>query len=92
MQKYKVKSPSEDTYDGVIQETLENGHDVNFVFNYRSGVCVEVLYDEPPFECFYGKKAYVTPSMINITVNESETIIIPLSGVKCFNIKKNEEN
>ena len=68
------------------------GHDVNFHFNHSTGVCVKLLYDDVPFECFYGKKAYVTPSMINITVNDSETIIIPLSGVKYFKIKKNGEN
>ena len=121
MQIFKIKSPMEDTYDELVQETIENGHAVNFIFNYSTGVCVEVLYDDVPyayyyghdinfhfnysigvcvkllydgvpFECFYGKKACVTPSMINITVNDSETIIIPLSKVKYFKIKKNGEN
>lgn len=68
------------------------GHDINFHFNRSIGVRVEVLYDGVPFECFYGKKACVTQSMINITVNDSETIIIPLSKVKYFKIKKNGEN
>ena len=80
MQTFKLKSPMEDTYYETIRETIE------------IGVCIEVLYDDVPFECFYGKKAYVTPSMLNITVNDSETIIIPLSGVKYFKIKKNGEN
>ena len=92
MQIFKIKSPMEDTYDETIQETIENGHNVNFIFSYSTGVCVEVLYDDVPFECFYGKKAYVTASMLNIAVNDSETIIIPLSKVKYFKIKKNGEN
>lgn len=64
------------------------GHDVNFHFSYSTGVCVKLLYDDVPFECFYGKKACVTPSMINITVDESESIIIPLSKVKFIKIKE----
>ena len=92
MQIFKIKSPMEDTYDDLCQETIENGHNLNFIFNYSTGVCVEVLYDDVPFECFYGKKVYVTPSMLNIAVNDSETIIIPLSKVKYFKIKENGEN
>ena len=92
MQTFKTKSPMEGTYDETIRDTIENGHDVNFIFSYSTGVRVEVLYDDIPFECFYGKKACVTPSMINITVNDSETIIIPLSKVKYFKIKENGEN
>ena len=68
------------------------GHDINFHFNYSIGVCVKLLYDDVPFECFYGKKAYVTPSMINIIVDESESIIIPLSKVKFIKIKRRYEN
>lgn len=86
MQTFKIKSPMENTYE-TIGETIENGHDVNFLFNYDTGVCVEVSYDDVFFECFYGKKAYVTPSMINIT-DESESIIIPLSKVKLIKIRR----
>ena len=92
MRIFKIKSPMENTYDEIVQETIENGHPVNFIFDYSTGVRVEVLYDDVPFECFYGKKVYVTPSMLNIAVNDSETILIPLSKVKCFKIKKNGEN
>ena len=80
MQAFRTKSPMEDTYDETIRDTIE------------IGVCIEVLYDDVPFECFYGKKVYVTPSMLNIAVNDSETIIIPLSKVKYFKIKENGEN
>ena len=92
MRIFKIKSPMEDTYDDLCQETIENGHNLNFIFNNSTGECVEVLYDDVPFECFYGKKVYVTPSMLNIAVNDSETIIIPLSKVKYFKIKENGEN
>ena len=92
MQTFKIKSPMEGPCYETIQETIENGHNVNFIYSYSTGVCVEVLYDDYPFECFYGKKAYVTQSMLNIAVNDSETIIIPLSKVKCFKIKENGEN
>lgn len=91
MQTFKTKSAMEGTYDEIILGTIENGHDANFLFNYDTGVCVEVLYDDYPFECFYGKKAYVTPNMINIT-DESESIIIPLSKVKLIKIKRRYEN
>ena len=56
MQTFKTKSPMEGTYDETIRDTIENGHDVNFIFSYSTGVRVEVLYDDIPLNVSMAKK------------------------------------